>query len=89
MNLPKFALVSAAAFGLVLSGTAQAASTRAGASLPVVTAKAPKASASRTSARTPGEANLDTTGSLLLGAAFIAAGVGFYELVKTNDTPGG
>lgn len=86
MNLSKIALAGAAVLGLVASGAAQAASTRAGAALPAPAAKAKKLS--RTAAPAEGAANrLETTGIVLLTAGVGLAGVGIYEATK-DDTPG-
>ncbi|MEO0031027.1 MAG: hypothetical protein RIS94_785 [Pseudomonadota bacterium] len=88
MKLIKTAIVAVAAMGLTVSGAAQAASTRAGASLPSA-AKVKKLS--RTSAPSLGEAsNVQGAG---LGLLFVGAGLagwGFYEAVNNNkpDSPG-
>ena len=89
MELTKIALAGAATLGLALAGPAQAASTRAGESLPAVTAKAPKARVLRTSVPNVGESNIGPLGTIILVAAVVAAGFGVYELATQNDTPGG
>jgi len=90
MNLSKIALASVVAAGLTLSGTAQAASTRAGASLPVAgSTVAKKAKLSRSAAPSTAASNeFTTTGYVLLGLGIIAAGVGIYEATKGDDSPG-
>lgn len=86
MNLMKIALTGAAAVGLVLSGAAQAASTRAGASLPV-TSKVKKLSRTSAPAAFESSSNIEGAGIGLLIAGVAAAGAGIYFATK-NDSPG-
>lgn len=88
MNISKTALAGMAALGLIVSGTAQAASTRAAASLPAA-AKVKKLS--RTAAPNSAVASdIAAPGVFFLVAGLGLAGWGFYEAVKDNtpDTPG-
>lgn len=91
MNLSKIALASVVAAGLTLSGTAQAASTRAGASLPVAGSKAAKkAKLSRSAAPSNASSNEFTTvGGVLLATAVVAGTLGIIEATKDDepDTP--
>ena len=87
MNLMKIALTGAAALGLVVSGTAQAASTRAAASLPAAS-KVKKLSRTSAPASLEAASSLNGAGTPLLIAALLGGGAGLYIALKGDDSPG-